>query len=382
MLIRKIKIKNFRNIGEAELEFGTGTTVFHGKNAEGKTNLIEALYLPVAGRAFRTKHDANLITCGESFSDVTTEWEAGGRNQTVSVRYLKENGEVQRAVFVNGVKITRLSELFGRFRAVLFSPGDLSLVTGGPGERRRFADMAISGIDGIYLKRLQHYGRVLEQRNAMLRDVNKKLREKKTLPDLKIFNPWNELLSEDAEIISKKRNEYCAVLSEKVDRKVGEMSHGKEGAAVRCRSARDRNEFLKQFTENLENEIKAGVTLYGVHRDDLTLEINDRDAREFGSQGQQRSLALAMRIAEGEIIYEKTGERPVCLLDDLLIALDDDRRRYLLDTFDGKQVFVTSCENVNVGKGEALGELVRRGADVYEVSGGIFEKHAYLNDKE
>ncbi|MBR5767894.1 MAG: DNA replication and repair protein RecF [Clostridia bacterium] len=374
MIIKKISVRNFRNIDRAELSFGTGTTVFHGKNAEGKTNLLEAMYLPVTGRAFRTKHDASLIKYGEDFCDVTSEWEISGRKNTVSVRYLKENGAVQRAVAVNGVRITKLSELFGRFRAVLFSPGDLSLVTGGPGERRRFLDMAISSVDGAYLRKLQHYGKVLDQRNAMLREAQKKLRESRRAPDASVLAPWNELLAEDAAFISKKRAEYCVHLSETVDKTVSDMTHGKEGAGVRCRAGREKDEFLKQLGENPEAEVRAGMTLYGVHRDDLTLELNGRDGREFGSQGQQRTLALAMRISEGEIIYEKTGDRPVFLLDDLLIALDDDRRRFLLDSFDGKQVFVTSCENVGVGKNEALGELIRRGAEIIRVSGGAFEK--------
>ena len=377
MIIKKISVRNFRNIGKTELEFGPATTVFHGKNAEGKTNLLEAMYLPVTGRAFRTKHDASLIKYGEDFCDVTSEWEINGRKNTVSVRYLKENGTVQKSVTVNGVRITRLSELFGRFRAVLFSPGDLSLVTGGPGERRRFLDMAVSGTDTSYLRKLQHYGRVLEQRNAMLREAQKKLRESRRAPDPAAFAPWNEMLSEDASFISRKRVEYCSLLSDTVGKTVSDMTHGRESAAVRCRAFREKDEFLKQLGENLDAEVRAGMTLYGIHRDDLTLELNGRDGREFGSQGQQRTLALAMRMSEGEIIYEKTGDRPVFLLDDLLIALDEDRRKFLLDSFEEKQVFVTSCENVDVGKNEALGELIKRGADIFGVLSGTFEKQTH-----
>ncbi len=353
MFVKKISYLNFRNIDKAEIIPDPCVTVLSGKNGQGKTNALEGIYMFSGMRSFRTQHDVDLVSFDATFAELKLSYNNGERGCTMSQKYVPSIGK--RYTTYNGISITKMSETVGNFRTVLFCPEHLSIVRDGPSERRRFLDTAISQTDSLYLKSLQKYKHILSQRNALIALA----REKK---DDSIFHAtgemWSEMLAEESEFISKTRHEYVKTLNEKVKVIQSDMSAGSEKVLLRYRHPRTRADFLKLLTENVDRELRSGVTLYGAHKDDIDIYLNDKEARYFASQGQQRSIALAMKMAEGDIVYDVTEHNPVLLLDDILSELDSSRREYLLRGFGNKQVIITSCDDISFP------------AKVYKVEGG------------
>ncbi len=357
MFVKKIKYLNYRNIDKAEIIPDPCVTVLSGRNGQGKTNALEGIYMFSGMRSFRTQHDSELVNFDATFAELKLDYNNGIRSCTMSQRYVPSIGK--RFTTYNGINITKMSETVGNFKTVLFCPEHLSIVRDGPSERRRFLDTAISQTDSVYLKTLQNYKHILSQRNALIALA----KEKK---DDKVFSRtgemWSVMLAEQSEVISKTRHEYVKKLNQKAGAILSDMSQGKEKAVFKYRHPRTRADFLKLLTENVEREIRAGVTLYGAHKDDIDIYLNDREARFFASQGQQRSIALAMKMAEGDIVFDITDHNPVLLLDDILSELDSTRREYLLSGFGNKQVIITSCDDIKFS------------AKVYRVEEGkIFE---------
>lgn len=356
MICKKVIYKNFRNIEYAEITPDPSVTVFNGQNGQGKTNILEGVYFFAGGRSFRTVHDNELVRFGADYAKIEMVFFDGKRDNTVSFRFVPRSGK--RFCLINDVPITRLSEIVGRFRAVLFCPEHLSIVKDGPAIRRKFIDSALSQTDTDYLRSLQKYNSLLSQRNALI----KMARDRR---DDSIFyngeSVWSEQLAAEAEKISLKRAEYCNNLSEKVSAIIGDMTVGKESASVLYQCQKSKEEYLELLTVNRERELRFGATLYGTHKDDLNIYLNGKEARAFGSQGQQRSVALSMKIAEGEISKEIKGSYPVFLFDDILSELDLGRREYLLSGISGKQVIITSCDKIETP------------CKLYKVSGGRVE---------
>lgn len=341
MFCRKITYRNFRNIEYAELEPAETVTVLNGRNGQGKTNLLEGVYLFAGVRSFRSARENEFVRFGAEFAELSMTFFNGRREMNMNLRWTAGNGK--RYCRINGVPITKLSETVGNFRAVLFCPGHLSLVKDGPAMRRRFLDAAISQIDPAYLRSLQKYNSVLLQRNALIK-MSRDRRDDSIFLDT--AEMWSEQLAREAETIASKRYRYTERVSELVDPIISDMTGGHESASLEYASAKTYEEYFRLLTENAARELRAGVTLYGVHKDDIKIELCGNDARAYASQGQQRSIALAMKMAEGEISKEYGGEYPVFLFDDILSELDASRRAYLLDGITGKQVFITSCDEV------------------------------------
>ncbi|MBQ7124874.1 MAG: DNA replication/repair protein RecF [Clostridia bacterium] len=341
MICKKIVYKNFRNIEYAELSPSENVTVLNGLNGQGKTNFLEGVYLFAGVRSFRTAKENELVRFGEDFAELNMLFNNGKRDINMTLRWVSESGK--RFCRINGVPITKLSEMVGNFRAVLFCPGHLSVVKDGPAMRRRFLDSAISQIDSSYLRSLQKYNSVLAQRNALIK-MSRERRDDSLF--LSTAEMWSEQLAREAEIIAFKRNEYTEKLNGIVKEIISDMTAGKEFTDISYQTPKRYDEYIKLLTENTVRELKAGVTLYGIHKDDLKIELCGKDARAFASQGQQRSVALAMKIGEGELSREFGGEYPVFLFDDILSELDDKRRKYLLDGVKGRQVIITSCDGI------------------------------------
>ena len=341
MHLTQISYKNYRNIASARFVPSPEVTHIGGMNGQGKTNLLEGIYLFASGRSFRTNHDAELIREGERFAELALEMESDiyGKASMI-IRWDKETRK--RFCRRNGVPMTLMSEMIGTFRAVLFCPQHLSLVCDGPGARRSFIDVALSQSEGAYLSALRRYNNILAQRNALLKTCRDKRTPEKFLETAEI---WSEQLATEAEFIAARRDAYIKKLSEHVGIFINDMTAGKETASLTYKSPRDKAGYMKLLTENTEAELRAGCTLYGVHKDDIAITLSDRDARAYASRGQQRSIALAMKLAEGEISKEKTGEYPVFLFDDVLSELDSMRREYLLAGTKDRQVIMTSCES-------------------------------------
>ena len=354
MLCKKVELQNFRNAECEVIEFDNGINVLHGENAQGKTNLLEAIYFISLGKSFRTTHETEIIRFGEEFASISLDYESEGREQNVTMRF-SDNARQKKNVTHNGVKITKLSELVGSFRAVLFSPDHLQMIKDGPALRRNYLDVAISQIRPMYLHSLQKYNKILKNRNTLLKNAE----EDRATFDATI-DFWSAQLAHEAALIAKARAEYVAksgeIIADFYSRmcQSGEIDEHPEfiyaGAAKKDGelyfdvAATEKN-FLRLLTDFHEREIAAGSTLYGIHRDDIIINLNGKNTRLYSSQGQQRSLALAMKLAEGEICKMDCGEYPVFLFDDVFSELDSGRRKNLLREIANRQVIITFCEN-------------------------------------
>ena len=354
MLCKKVELCNFRNAENEAVEFDNGINVLHGENAQGKTNLLEAIYYVSLGKSFRTTHDTEIIRFGEEYASVSLDYESAGREQNITMR-MSNNARQRKNVTHNGVKITKLSELVGSFRAVLFSPDHLQMIKDGPSLRRNYLDVAISQIKPMYLHSLQKYNKILLNRNKLLKNAEE---DRATFDSTIDF--WSAQLAHEAAIIAKARAEYIARSGEiiadfykrmcasgEID-ETPEFIYGgsaKQDVELYFDVETTEKNFLRLLNDFHEREISAGSTLYGIHKDDIIINLNDKNTRLYSSQGQQRSLALAMKLAEGEICKMDCGEYPVFLFDDVFSELDSGRRKNLLREITDRQVIITSCES-------------------------------------
>lgn len=354
MLCKKVELQNFRNAECETVTFDSGINVLHGENAQGKTNLLEAIYYVSLGKSFRGSKDAEIIRFGEEYAAISLDFIAQGREQNVTMRF-SDNARQKKTVTHNGVKITKLSELVGEFRAVLFSPDHLQMIKDGPSLRRNYLDVAISQLRPMYLHSLQKYNKILLNRNKLIKNAEE---DRATFDSTIDF--WSAQLAHEAAIIAKARAEYVQksgdIIAEFYRRmcQSGEIDETPE--LIYAGSAKQEGElyfdtevteknFLRLLTDFHEREIAAGSTLYGIHKDDIIINLNGKNTRLYSSQGQQRSLALAMKLAEGEICRMDCREYPVFLFDDVFSELDSIRRKNLLREIADRQVIITSCES-------------------------------------
>lgn len=347
MICKSISFLNFRNIENARLELEPGVNLLYGENAEGKTNALEGIYLFAQGRSHRTVHEKEFIRHGQDYAALRMVYEDSERQSTLDLRYL---GKGKKACAKNGVYYKKMSEFIGSFRAVLFCPEHLSIVKSGPSERRAFVDGGIAQLNASHVAALQRYNNILAQRNRLLQTAF----EKKSGFD-ETIEIWSMQLASLAEEIVKNRMEYIKMVDEMVKVVLSDMTGGRESTEISYKKPLGKDEYYKLLTENLEKEIRAGVTLYGPHKDDIEIQLNGESSRSFASQGQQRSIAVALKLAEGEISKRQSGEYPVFLMDDLLSELDAGRCHYLMNAFSDCQVIITGCSKENVkqfgGKG-------------------------------
>ncbi len=348
MIIKKLKAQNFRNIEKCSLDFYKGTNVLLGENAQGKTNVIEGIYMFARGKSFRRGDEKDLVKFGTDGFNISIEYE--DRDGENVLEYAVFGRERRRKK--NGYKISKASEMVGNFKAVLFSPDDLTLIKGGPDERREFLNVAISQCYPSYIHLYSDYKKALENRNHLLKNASKGL-----YFDENELLSWSEGLAEYASFIYVKRKEYLKKLEVYAKEMMRKISDGKEEIELFYKSDIDeifsgeekekiKLEYVRIFSSNVEREKAAGVTLYGPHREDIVISVNGKDARIFASQGQQRSIVLALKMAEGEVSHELFSEYPVFLFDDVLSELDEKRRNFVLSDMSDRQVIITSCEEI------------------------------------
>jgi len=336
MEAKTVDIELFRNIEKASLTFESGMNILYGENAQGKTNALEALYLFANGKSFRTAFDKDLVAFGQESSRLSLSYHDGRRDSVLSLRLFAGRGREHRK---NGVHIPSAADFMGCFRAVLFSPEHIGVVKGGPGERRLFADAAICQLKPLYLLSLQKYNTILKQRNSLLKSA-----EKGKPPSFDtMLSLWSAQLAREAAYIAGEREAFTEAVSSKVMGFFRHLSGGEENVTLRYDKRLSEEEYLRKLSENTEREIAAGATLYGIHRDDIVIELNGKDSRLFASQGQQRSIAFALKIGEGMLSEEISGTSPVYLFDDVLSELDARRRSRVLEAMDGRQTVVTTC---------------------------------------
>lgn len=343
MYIKKVKIKNFRNYIDETVEFNKNVNLIIGNNAQGKTNLIESLYLSSFGKSFRTTRDGDLIKFGEKSASVEIISEDEQDENTIEIKIRKPS---KKSIIMNGLPLKRTSELLRNIYIVVFSPEDLKLVKDEPQKRRDFIDREMCQISPKYCSILGDYKKILKQRNAYLK--SEKI-------DFNYLDLWDSSLSEAGASIIKMRQDFIEKISEKSREIHSSITCKKENLRIIYESdieimeteKEEQKKFYKILIENRENDIRNGTTRYGPHRDDISFDVNGIDMRKFGSQGQQRTSALSLKLAEIHIIKEDTGEDAVLLLDDVMSELDINRQEYLIKTLKKNQLFITTTEIEN-----------------------------------
>lgn len=344
MRIDRLRLRDFRNIAELELQPGGHVNIIHGDNAQGKTNLIEAVWLLTGAKSFRGGRDADLVRFGAACASVEAAFFRDGREQTADLAF---GAGVKKRARLNEIPLPSGAGLAGVFCAVVFSPAHLSLAQDGPSERRRFADGCICQLSPRYIALLSDYSRTLLQRNTLLKDIA-------YAPSLlDTLDVWDERLAELGALICRNRAEYVARLAALAGEIYAGISAGRERFGARyvpggAPEGLARGEYRAWLLEALRmaraDDLRAGATSVGPHRDDIELSVDGLSLRGFGSQGQQRSAVLALKLAESRLAEQMLGERPVILLDDVMSELDGGRRDYLLNHLDGSQVFITCCD--------------------------------------
>lgn len=354
MIAKRLGIFDFRNVESQVIDFCDGVNVLVGNNAEGKTNALEAICIFAQGKSFRAKSERELIRFGQNMGGIKlcmqSELKQYEDMLEVEYRYDEKKSAVKRRTSHNGVNHKKIGELLGVFRAVLFCPEHLMIVKGGPGERRAFMDVALSQLRPVYLAALQRYHAILAERNKLIKDAK---------DDRRTFDATGELwayhLATESATVTHMRAKYIKQLGELTRENFAKMTSGREvpnlvyrpsaGAEAAEMSVEELfDRYFKLYTENADREIAAGATLWGAHKDDVMIYLDERDAKLYASQGQDRSIALAMKLSEGDISRQVTGESPVYLFDDVLSELDEGRRDFLLDNFTDRQIIITSCE--------------------------------------
>lgn len=371
MFVNRLELKNFRNYDRLELDFAPGNNIICGRNAQGKTNILEAIYLASCARSHRTGKDKELIKRGEDAYQVKVLYTRDNGSQgQLTFEYQKasydpanplaKQGQM-RTIFADAFPLDRLADLFGLFNAVIFAPEDLMLIKEGPAGRRRFLDILISQLSPSYFRQLQTYQRLLKQRNHILKDIRDKEKTGKLDGEARRFqrlnlDVWDDQLVESAASLVKKRFEIIAELKASAGRAMDLISDQREEFSIRYLSPSGvdpenteeeiRDQYAKRLKASREDDIFRGYTQEGPHRDDLDFILNGLSAKTYASQGQQRSLVLALKMAELEIIESHCNIKPVLLLDDVMSELDARRRENLIKVIKGHQVFIT-CTDFN-----------------------------------
>lgn len=352
MKCNSITFSSFRNIENEGCSFSDGVNVLWGKNAQGKSNILEGIYFFARGRSFRGAKEKEMIRFGKNAAALSLEFIREGDKYPVSLA-ANIPKDSKKTLYRNGAKLSGSKEMIGSFRAVLFCPAHLSLVSGGPQLRRNFMDIALSQLYPAYLESLSRYNRALLQRNAL---IKKAQGIGKSAFDPVIWETYAQQMADFGADVFTKRLEYMRELSLSTEELFYNMTNGREKPTLSYRSSalgegdkeelkdNARQKLFDALTQNIDREILMGATLYGVHKDDIAVRLNGKDAKIYASQGQQRSLALSMKLSEGELSKKISGEYPVFLLDDVLSELDSDRRRFVLQSLSDRQLIVTSCE--------------------------------------
>ena len=353
MLVTELQLKHYRSYKACTLAPYEGVNVLLGDNGQGKTNVLEALYLCCTGRSHRTRQDRELIRWGADFASVKAEaLRRDGSHQVELV--LPAAG--RRRIKIAGQEASKSGELMGHVTGVLFSPEDLRTVKDGPAERRRFVDMALSQLRPAYYYTLQRYARALKQRGEALKAAS-------TQPGLlATLDSWDEQLATAGAELMRQRRAYIARLNDLAGGIHREISDGHEQLAIQYAPSvtlgDDAQANLDALFAAREGDVRRMITSVGAHRDDVQLLIDGRDVRAYGSQGQQRTAALAMRLSELSVMREELGEWPMLMLDDVMSELDPSRRRQLIRRLDGIQTFIT-CTDADDLAGAEVGRLWR-----------------------
>lgn len=338
MKIKSLKIKNFRNYEFLKLQFDPAANIFYGDNAQGKTNILEAVYLSGTSKSHRGTRDKDMIQFGQTESHIETIVEKNEIEYQIDM-HLKKNSP--KGIAINKIPIRKAGELFGIVNLVFFSPEDLNIIKNGPGERRRFIDLELSQLDKVYLSDLANYNRTVNQRNHLLKEIGFS-RNRESADTLDI---WDLQLSQYGSRIIERRKGFVEEINEIISSIHQKLTGGREEIRVIYEPSSGDMPLEDAVRRNREKDIKLKSTSVGPHRDDICFLSGDLDIRKFGSQGQQRTAALSLKLSEIELVKRMIHDTPVLLLDDVLSELDKHRQNYLLDSIHDIQTLIT-CTGV------------------------------------
>ena len=351
MYINKIKLTNFRNYNEQQIELNKNINIFYGDNAQGKTNIIESIFLCCIGKSFRTSKDKELIKFNENISSVFLEYEKSDRAGSIKVEL-----NDKKNIFVNGIKIKKLSELLGNIHTVIFTPDDINILKGGPENRRKFLNIMISQLRPKYMHTYGLYKKALDERNNYLKKI------KQENADENLLELWDEQLISYGKIISEYRKDFIEKIKDKIERIHNNITNDKEKINIEyltdCLDENKYRDFLKQ---RRRLDIIKGYTTRGIHRDDFQIFINDILVNVYGSQGQHRTAILSLKISELQVVNDEIGENPILLLDDFMSELDENRRSNFLNNIKNNQVIITCTEKIKMLNSDVMYFFVKNG---------------------
>ena len=341
MYIKKVILENFRNYDSLNVEFNPNYNLIYGNNAQGKTNILEAIYLSALGRSFQTNKDQELIKIGNNSAKIEIEFEKKDRSGKIKIEISDK-----KTFFINDIKQKKISEIIGKINLVLFYPNNINIIKGSPQDRRKFLDIMISQLKPNYLHLLNRYNQTLNQRNTYLKQIKFENKDKNML------DIWDESLSELSFQIFKYRKNYIEKIQERIKEIHNNITNsGKDNEEIDIiyiSLANSKENFYKQLISNRELDIKRGFTSTGIHRDDFDVLINNEKLNIYGSQGQCRTAVLSLKLSELEIIKEEIGEEPILLLDDFMSELDENRRTNLAKAIKNNQVFITCTDKFEI----------------------------------
>lgn len=350
MIVKSLHVKDYRNAAERTVVLSPERNAFVGGNAHGKTNLLEAIYFAGVGKSFRTPRDRELIMHGQKRAFITVDAWRDGITETVKIII---DSEVNKRVAINGLPITRMSELMGVCPVVLFCPDGLRIIKDAPADRRRFMDISLCQISKAYFAALSQYGKILASRNKLL----------KTGCNESALLPWDELLADvGAKIVKSRRGFVKKLLPLAADRHAF-LSDGKEVLSLEYEGEQGddvkqiKQALLNAFLRDRDADYRLRYTHTGPHKDDIAIKVDGVDIRAYGSQGQQRTAALALKLAESQLLTDTLGTSPVFLLDDVLSELDENRRKKLILSLDGFQSIITSTDSTDFDSSTCICEI-------------------------
>ena len=332
MYIESIELSNYRNYNDLKVEFGRNTNILYGNNAQGKTNILESIYMAATTKSHRGSKDRDIIKIGKDESHIRLIIRKRDISHKIDMHLRKSKN---KGVAIDGIAIHRAAELYGLLNVIFFSPEDLSIIKNGPAERRRFMDLELCQISRLYYQNLVSYNKVLNQRNNLLKQIN----FNRSLMDT--IDVWNMQLVDYGSRIIKERKNFIDMMNDLIGDIHSRLTSGKEKLEIVYDANVTEEEFEKSLQDKMDIDLRYASTQVGPHRDDISFLINGIDARKYGSQGQQRTVALSLKMAEIKLVKKIINDNPVLLLDDVMSELDTDRRNSLIEEIRDIQTIIT-----------------------------------------
>lgn len=336
MYIKRLKLKNYRNYREINIDFKENINLLYGNNGEGKTNILESIYLASYGHSNRSVKDNEIIKFDEEEAHIKMDFVKNNVENTVEIHIKKDK---KKGIALNGIKVKKISDIIGKVNLIFFSPEDLKIIKEGPQKRRDFLDKSISEIDSVYLYNLVRYNKLLEKRNVLLRDISQKINVRENKDFLYAID---ENFIKCGEILIKKRKEYIESVKENINNVYKYITDGKNTLDTIYEKSVDEGNFEKKLSKNLEKDIKNNTTGVGPHRDDVAFLLNGKDLRKFGSQGQTKIASFACKLSQIQNVRKISGEKPILLLDDVFSEIDEEKQEKLSSIIKDIQTIITA----------------------------------------